>query len=132
MRFADLVFLTVDDIDAMHDGAIVAFGGTPGVRDRGLIESAVMGPQIGYYGSCSEIAAAYVYGLAKNHGYVDGNKRTAALALRIFLSVNGLPCQLGPEWALHIEAVANGTMAREDLVTKIGALIGGDVPIELP
>jgi death on curing protein len=127
----DVVFLYVEDVDAAHDGAIAEFGGAAGVRDRGLIESAVTGSRAGYYDTFAQIAAAYVYRLTKNHGYVDGNKRTAALALRMFLRVNGFPFVLGPEWEHYIEAVAAGTMSFAELVTRIVALIGSDVAIQV-
>jgi death-on-curing protein len=130
VKCRDVALLALEDVDAAHDGAIAAFGGAPGVRDRGLVESAVLGPDPQYYDSIASLAAAYVFRLAKNHGYVDGNKRTAALALRMFLRVNGFPHQLTPDWEFHIEAVADGTMQFHELVTKIVALIGGDEHIE--
>jgi death-on-curing protein len=130
VKCKEVEFLAVEDIDAAHDGAIADFGGISGTRDRGLVLSAVLGPQPEYYGSIASMAAAYVYRLAKNHGCADGNKRTAALALRMFLRVNGFPHVLGQEWIQNIEAVADGSMTFNELIGHIIALIGGDEQIE--
>jgi death-on-curing protein len=62
----------------------------PGVRDAGLIDSTVMAPRNAYSDTLAEIAAAYAFGIAKNHGYQNGNKRTAAIALVMFLEMNGV------------------------------------------
>lgn len=81
-------------VDGIHAGQIRLFGGAHGVRDEGLIESALARPLNKWaYGQerdlCS-LAAAYGYGLATNHGYIDGNKRIAFLAIATFLGLNGL------------------------------------------
>jgi len=76
----------------LHDESLAMFGGTSGLRDAGLLESALVRPvnQHLYKPECdlAELAAAYAFGLAKNHPFVDGNKRTAFLALGLFLAVN--------------------------------------------
>ena len=130
MKCKEVELLAIEDIDAAHDGAITDFGGDPGTSNRGYVLSAVLGPQPEYYGSIASLAAAYVFRLVKNHGYVDGNKRTAALALRMFLRVNGFPHVLGPEWIKNIEAVADGSMTFNELIGHIISLIGGDEQIE--
>ena len=77
---------------AIHDQQIAEHGGTNGVRDMGLIESALARPRnlAGYSVSdVFELAAEYGYGIARNHGFIDGNKRTAYVVTRLFLVLNG-------------------------------------------
>jgi death on curing protein len=83
------VYLTLDDVLAIHDMQISRFGGAPGVRDAGLVEAAVFRPQSGYYDTLIEQAAALWESLGMNHGFVDGNKRVAFAAMQIFLRLNG-------------------------------------------
>jgi death-on-curing protein len=73
----------------LHTRLIDRFGGKGGVRDMGLLESALMRPQTGYYKSLSLQAAALLQSLARNHGFVDGNKRIAFATSAIFLRMNG-------------------------------------------
>lgn len=73
----------------MHDDQILQFGGEPGLRDAGALDSAIMRPQIGYYDGIIEEAAALLESLAMNHPFVDGNKRTAFAATEVFLRMNG-------------------------------------------
>lgn len=75
---------------SLHQTAIEVFGGATGVRDVGLVESAVASPRQSWdgeylLGSAEEMAAAYWHGLAKNHGFVDGNKRVSLMAADVFL-----------------------------------------------
>lgn len=77
---------------ALHKECIATFGGSDGVRDEGLLESALARPEnLLSYGAPTmfELAAAYGYGIAKNHPFIDGNKRTAFLATAVFLMDNG-------------------------------------------
>jgi death on curing protein len=78
---------------AMHDALIVDHGGTPGIRDEGLLESALVRPQnLHHYEPSTtlfQLAAAYGFGLSANHAFVDGNKRIALTAAAVFLAVNG-------------------------------------------
>lgn len=88
------VFLTVDDVITIHARVIEEFGGDVGLRDRGLLESAVAMPQSMFsgdylHGEISEMAAAYHYHLCSNHPFVDGNKRVALAASEVFLVANG-------------------------------------------
>ncbi|MBM3240673.1 type II toxin-antitoxin system death-on-curing family toxin [Candidatus Poribacteria bacterium] len=79
-------------LDQMHAELIREYGGSPGIRDANLIESALARPRNKWlYGEeyIAELAAAYGFGLAKNHGYVDGNKRIAFMAMFVFLYQNG-------------------------------------------
>jgi death-on-curing protein len=82
-------FLSVDDVLGIHQDSIDAFGGAAGLRDRGLLESAVMRPQSGYYPDAIAEAAALWESLSQNHPFVDGNKRTAIAAAAAHLAING-------------------------------------------
>jgi len=87
-----VVWLDAREVRAIHLELLAEHGGLSGVRDEGLLESALARPQnLIAYGSpsLSELAAAYGFGLAKNHPFVDGNKRTALAAMAVFLDVNG-------------------------------------------
>ena len=79
---------------AIHDEQLAEHGGGTGVRDDGLLESALMRPQnrLAYDAAAdlATLAAAYAFGLARNHPFVDGNKRTAFVAAELFLDLNGI------------------------------------------
>jgi death-on-curing protein len=83
-------FLTVAEVLAMHADLIDRYGGTHGVRDRGLLEAALFRPQTGYYADVVEEAAALWESLSQNHPFVDGNKRTAFAATYVFLALNAI------------------------------------------
>ncbi|MCB0392185.1 MAG: type II toxin-antitoxin system death-on-curing family toxin [Bdellovibrionales bacterium] len=83
------IFLSVEEILNLHERTIKKHGGKPGVRDLGLVESAVYRCQSGYYNSLSEQAASLMQSLCMNHCFVDGNKRVALLATVVFLKMNG-------------------------------------------
>ena len=74
---------------AIHDALIREFGGSMGIRDEGALASALMRPQLGYYDSLIEEAAALMESLANNHPFVDGNKRVAFFVTDAFLRLNG-------------------------------------------
>jgi death-on-curing protein len=85
-------FVLATVVDAMHAMQIAEHGGAGGIRDQGLLDSALGRPvNLEAYGSgdVHEIAAAYAFGLARNHPFIDGNKRTAFLAAYVFLRANG-------------------------------------------
>ena len=82
-------FPTIEEIVAMHADLIAQFGGSPGLRDMGALESAAMRPQMGYYSDLFEEAAALMESLAMNHPFVDGNKRVAFFVTDAFLRLNG-------------------------------------------
>src|SRR2546425_13082925 len=87
------VWLLREFIIAVHERLIAEYGGSPGLRDEGLLESALARPMHRFtYGSPSsvEMSASYAVGIAKNHAFVDGNKRTAFVAAAVFLQRNGL------------------------------------------
>lgn len=83
------LFLTLDEVLEMHSILIKRFGGAAGVRDFGLLESALYRPQTGYYSTLFEMAAALFESLINNHPFVDGNKRVAFFATDVFLRMNG-------------------------------------------
>ncbi|HTC21756.1 MAG TPA: type II toxin-antitoxin system death-on-curing family toxin [bacterium] len=91
----DPVFLSLEKILEIHQIQIREFGGSHGVRDIGLLQSATAMPQAQFgaqylHGDLFEMAAAYLYHVALNHPFVDGNKRVAAMAADIFLLMNGI------------------------------------------
>jgi death on curing protein len=81
--------LTVDEVLAIHDTMIATFGGSGGLRDAGLLESALFRPRTGYYADLAEMATALFESLLMNHPFVDGNKRIAFFATDVFLRLNG-------------------------------------------
>jgi len=88
-----MLFLTVTDVLESHQSQIEIYGGSPGIRDRGLLESAIAQPQTTFGGQylhadVFEMAAAYLYHLVMNHPFVDGNKRVGLEAALIFLEIN--------------------------------------------
>ncbi len=84
-----MIYLSLDEVLDIHKVQILVFGGATGIRDRGLIEAALLRPQTGYYRDIIEEAAALWESLAMNHGFVDGNKRVALATCEIFLEANG-------------------------------------------
>jgi death-on-curing protein len=82
-------YLTLPEVLAMHTDQIERYGGSRGVRDHGLLESALYRPQTGYYADLIEEAAALWESLAENHPFIDGNKRAAFAATYTFLAING-------------------------------------------
>ena len=88
-----MLFLTLDDIIESHQNQIDTYGGSHGIRDIGLLESAIAQPEASFGGrylhaDIFEMAAAYLYHLVMNHPFVDGNKRVGLEAALIFLEIN--------------------------------------------
>jgi len=113
-------WLTRRLLDVIHDAQIREHGGATGVRDEGLLESALARPQQKWaYGEkpdLATLAAAYVFGLVKNHGYVDGNKRVAFMAGYVFLGMNGYDVDLEEaDVAVTIEGAAAGRITEPAL-----------------
>ncbi len=108
-------WLTRHVLDVVHAAQIREHGGAPGVRDEGLLESALArARQKWTYADQPDLptlAAAYVFGLARNHGYVDGNKRAAFMAAYIFLGLNGYDVDSDePDVVVTMERVASGKL----------------------
>jgi death-on-curing protein len=105
---------------AIHERQLAEHGGTGGVRDEGLLESALARPQqLHAYGNpapdLAELAAALAYGLARNHPFVDGNKRTAHVAYRTFLELNGAELvATDEEKYVAMVALAEGKLGERD------------------
>jgi len=87
------VWIDLEVVLAIHDEQLAEHGGQPGVRDRGLLESAMARPQNQF--ACGEhsiarLAASYAFGISRNHPFLDGNKRTSLVVAELFLDLNGL------------------------------------------
>lgn len=114
-------FLTVNQILEVHDEQIELFGGMHGVRDKGLLESAVMMPQAAFgdeylSGDIFGMAATYAFGIIKNHAFVDGNKRTGITSAVSFLMFNGIDLKLTQEEFFDIAiAIATSKLSTEQL-----------------
>jgi death on curing protein len=104
---------------AIHDRQLAEHGGGSGVRDSGMLESALARPINAWaYGADDPamLAAAYAFGIARNHPFVDGNKRTAWVAARLFLAVNGRELRFDAADAVRtMLALAAGEMSEEEL-----------------
>jgi death-on-curing protein len=116
-------WLTIALIVAIHDEQLAIHGGSPGIRDTGMLESALDRPRNkwAYEGAeLPELAAAYAYGIARNHPFVDGNKRTSLLALYTFLGVNRVDFIVAEEMAAAmILSLAAGEVSEESLARWI-------------
>jgi death on curing protein len=106
---AERAFLTVGEVLQIHHQQIEIYGGAQGIRDRALLESAVFRPQIGYYKTIAEEAAALMESLANNHPFLDGNKRIAFAAAHTFLLVN--------DWDLDVQPMAAYEFMMESIST---------------
>lgn len=99
-------FLSVEDVLVIHEEQIAAFGGIDGIRDHGLLESAVMTPQASFGGDFLhafpfEMAAAYAFHIAENQPFLDGNKRTALSAAMVFLEDHGYEFSMDDDLSLY-------------------------------
>jgi death on curing protein len=108
----------------LHEESLAEFGGARGLRDEGLLESALARPQHTYVykpeSTIAEFAAAYAFGLAKNHPFIDGNKRAAFLAIGLFLAINGYRLKADQLDAIQtMLAVASGELNEEGLAVWI-------------
>jgi len=116
-------WLTPAVIEDIHAEQLAIFGGPEGIRDRGLLESAVDRPlnKWAYEGAgMAELAAAYAFGIARNHPFIDGNKRTAFAALMVFLRLNGVRFAPPPAEATAIMLdLAAGTVGEDGLARWI-------------
>ena len=117
------VWLDPDALLAAHDEQLAEHGGAAGVRDMGLFESALAKPKnLLAYGDpdAAELAAAYGFGLAKNHAFIDGNKRIALVAMESFLVLNGFALNADDaQVVMVILSVASGAFSQEDLANWI-------------
>ena len=115
---SDWRWIGPDVVYAIHDRQLAEHGGLDGIRDKGAIESA-LARRLNLV-ACDDpdaavLAAAYAFGLARNHGFADGNKRTAWVVARLFLADNGYHLQFDKLDALRVmEALAAGVLAESD------------------
>ena len=118
-------FVDRADVLAIHARQIEKFGGMTGIRDEGLLDSALAQPQATFFGeflhsTIAEQAAAYLYHLTQNHPFLDGNKRTAFATMIAFLSINGYDLELTQEEAFDlVMRVARGQMSKEEVTVFI-------------
>ncbi len=124
---AEPLFLTLDEILAIHADQIRRYGGSHGLRDLGLLSSALAMPQASFDGvylhtSLAEMAAAYLFHLAQNHPFMDGNKRAALAAALAFIWLNDRHLQAGEDELTELViGVAAGRVGKADAAVFIGA-----------
>jgi death-on-curing protein len=113
------LWVPLDAVLAIHDEQIAEHGGIPGVRSLAVVESALARPRnLLAYGKpdAARLAAAYAFGLSSNHGFLDGNKRTAYVVAEAFLDLNGHVMEASDEAVVNtMLAVASGAMPEEQL-----------------
>jgi death-on-curing protein len=127
---AGIRFLSIEDVLQIQQDTIAIEGGLAGLRDAGLLASAVMMPQQQFDGSylhdgLAAMAAAYLFHLSQNHAFIDGNKRAAVMSALIFLDVNGVETLPAPEALEGITlAVAAGGIRKPELTGWMRAQTG--------
>ncbi len=127
----DCFHLTVEIVLEIHAEAIAGFGGSPGLREPALLESAVAAPQASWagrspYTDLTEVAAAYLFYLCRNHPFVDGNKRVALGACLVFLKLNGVETPPdGPDWETLTLDVAASRIDRDATTERLRAILNG-------
>jgi len=123
--------LTVEIVHEIHSEAIARFGGSSGIREPSLLESAVAAPRASFGGQSPftdaiEVAAAYLFYLCRNHPFIDGNKRTALGACLVFLKLNGFQTPPdGPEWERLTLEVAASQLDRDQTTERLRELLNG-------
>lgn len=112
-------FVPISTVLVIHSELLREFGGKPGLRDRGLLESALDRPRnLEAYESADiyRLAAAYAFGIIKNHPFIDGNKRIGLVTAYTFLRINGIELNASEEEAvIVIEGMAAGTLGEKEL-----------------
>ena len=107
----EIAFLTLEDVLALHVELIQRYGGTPGLRDAGLLEAALAMPRAGFGGQYfhefpHEMGAAYLFHLVRNHAFIDGNKRVALACAILFFKINRVPYSITEEEAIELTLAA--------------------------
>ena len=122
---AERIYLTVAEIIAIHHRSIEAYGGSHGIREQSLLESATFRPQTGYYNNIAEEAAALMDSLVNNHAFIDGNKRVAFDAAHTFLLMNGFTLEAEPveTYAFMTDSIAAGDFRFPKILDWINAHI---------
>ncbi len=122
------LFLDLNRVLAIHRSVIERYGGSEGIRDAGLLHSAVAMPQAGFGGQLLhpdlfEMAAAYLYHLVQNHPFVDGNKRVGAASAIVFLAMNDTPLHPDEEGLVEITLrVATGQAGKKEIAAFFRSL----------
>lgn len=110
-------FLTRDVVLAMHDAQVARYGGLPGVRDWALLDSALGRPRNQHHyagGDVFQLAAGLAFGIARNHPFLDANKRTAWSACMAFLRLNGAPIPTpAPDIVQQVVLLAEGSLSED-------------------
>jgi len=125
-------FLSIKLVLALHQDQINTFGGSSGIRDIGLLDSALKMPQQTFGGellhsTIYEQAAAYLFHISRNHPFIDGNKRTAYAAMQTFLELNGYVLNLSDEEEIDLVLqVAQGNMSKEELSAFLSRELGNE------
>jgi death on curing protein len=120
-------FLTIEIVLALHAELLAEFGGREGLRDGGLLESALAQPMATFEGAylhedLHAMAAAYLFHVVQNHPFVDGNKRTGYLAALVFLDLNGIPTPHVVEMYRVTMGVADGSIDKATLAATLRRL----------
>ena len=124
-----LIHLGRAQVLEIHATVLAADGGSPGLRDEALLESAIAAPQATFGGQSVfsdpiEIAAAYLFYLCRNHPFIDGNKRVAFVSCLMFLKLNGLVAAPdGPAWEALVLDVAASRLDRDATTARLRALV---------
>jgi death-on-curing protein len=117
----DPLFLTLDEVLGIHADQLRRYGGRPGLRDLGLLQSALAMPETTFqeeflHPTLFEMAAAYLFHVARNHPFVDGNKRTALMCALVFLGLNGQRLETDPDPLYRIvDGVAAGSIDKAEV-----------------
>ncbi|MBV9036358.1 MAG: type II toxin-antitoxin system death-on-curing family toxin [Acidobacteriaceae bacterium] len=119
-------WVAYDVVLAIHEAQLAEHGGSPGIRDQGLLDSALARPKNLYayseQAALAQLAASYAVGLAKNHAFIDGNKRTAWVVCAVFLELNGIPATADQTSVVTIMlGVASGTITEEQFARWLEA-----------
>jgi death on curing protein len=119
----DPIFLSLTEVLEIHNDQIARYGGSAGIRDLGLLKSAVAMPAAEFGGQflhadLAEMAAAYVFHLVQNHAFIDGNKRTGAVAVLVFLGLNNLEIEMDEDaFEQMIWSMAKGSFNKVDIAS---------------
>lgn len=120
-------FLSYDDVEAIQIDQLRRYGGSPGIRDVGLLESAIAQPRATFGGrflhaNLFEMASAYLFHLVRNHPFVDANKRTGAVAALVFLELNGIEVRAtDDEMERLVLDVASGDCGKPEIATFLAS-----------
>lgn len=137
MKLENVAFVTVEVVENIHDDEVIRVsGGKPGVLNKGLLLSAVEAPKATFdgnplYASLAEMAAVYAWSIARNHAFIDGNKRTALLVAWTFLAMNGQRIALDASWVDLMERAASApAFDRAELVRAFAANMSVNETVE--